>query len=171
MTTATPPISTSNPNRMKFLIGGLLILAAVVYLIASNTVTTANYFFTVDELVERSTVGQDVRISGAVVGETIAYDIDTLELTFEVAHVPGDQSDIDAQGGLAVVLTRAVNDPNAQRLQVHYVGEKPDLLHEESQAIMDGHLGEDGIFYADTLLLKCPTRYEDQLSVDEQASN
>lgn len=151
---------------MKFLIGGLLILAAVVYLIASNTATTANYFFTVDELLERSAVGQDVRISGAVIGETIAYDLDTLELTFEVAHVPGDQSDIDALGGLAVVLDQAVKDPNAQRIQVKYVGEKPDLLHEQSQAIMDGRLGDDGVFYADTLLLKCPTRYEDEVTID-----
>ncbi len=166
MTTASPPIATSNPNRMKFLIGGLLILAAVVYLIASNTATTANYFFTVDELLERSAVGQDVRISGAVIGETIAYDLDTLELTFEVAHVPGDQSDIDALGGLAVVLDQAVKDPNAQRIQVKYVGEKPDLLHEQSQAIMDGRLGDDGVFYADTLLLKCPTRYEDEVTID-----
>ncbi len=166
MTTASPPIVTSNPNRMKFLIGGLLILAAVVYLIASNTATTANYFFTVDELLERSTVGQDVRISGAVIGETIEYDLDTLELTFEVAHVPGDQSDIDALGGLAVVLDQAVKDPNAQRIQVKYIGEKPDLLHEQSQAIMDGRLGEDGVFHADTLLLKCPTRYEDEVTIE-----
>jgi len=26
---------------------------------------------------------------------------------------------------------------------------------------MTGHLGEDGIFYVDELLLKCPTKYEE----------
>jgi cytochrome c-type biogenesis protein CcmE len=26
---------------------------------------------------------------------------------------------------------------------------------------MDGHIDENGLFHADTLLMKCPTRYED----------
>jgi cytochrome c-type biogenesis protein CcmE len=32
---------------------------------------------------------------------------------------------------------------------------------------MTGHLGTDGVFYAEELLLKCPTRYEE--AVPEQA--
>ena len=32
---------------------------------------------------------------------------------------------------------------------------------------MTGQLGEDGIFYADELLLKCPTKYEE--AVPEQS--
>jgi cytochrome c-type biogenesis protein CcmE len=52
-------------------------------------------------------------------------------------------------------------------MKVIYVGPKPDLLRNEAQAIMTGHLGEDGIFYAEELLLKCPTRYEE--AVPEQA--
>jgi len=43
---------------------------------------------------------------------------------------------------------------------VVYIGPKPDLLRDEAQAIMTGHMAADGIFYADELLLKCPTRYE-----------
>jgi cytochrome c-type biogenesis protein CcmE len=35
------------------------------------------------------------------------------------------------------------------------------LLRDEAQAIMTGKLGEDGIFYADELLLKCPTKYQE----------
>ena len=37
-------------QRNKFIIGGVLILAAVVYLIASSTQASAEYFMTVDEL-------------------------------------------------------------------------------------------------------------------------
>jgi cytochrome c-type biogenesis protein CcmE len=65
------------------------------------------------------------------------------------------------------VLYDAVNDPNRSHLQVVYVGPKPDLLRHEAQAIMTGELGEDGIFYADELLLKCPTKYEE--AVPEQS--
>jgi cytochrome c-type biogenesis protein CcmE len=38
---------------------------------------------------------------------------------------------------------------------------KPDLLQHEAQAILEGKLGEDGTFYATSLLLKCPSRFEE----------
>ncbi len=150
-------------GRAKFIIGGLLILAAVIFLIVSASQAEAEYFMTVDELQASSAdmAGRNVRISGAVIGDTIQYDPDTLELTFEIADVPGDNAEIEAQGGLAAVLHAAVTDPTRVRLTVVYTGPKPDLLQNEAQAIATGHLGEDGIFYADELLLKCPTKYEE----------
>ncbi|MGB2911085.1 MAG: cytochrome c maturation protein CcmE, partial [Anaerolineales bacterium] len=99
---------------------------------------------------------------------TIQYDPQTLELSFTVAHVPGNNQEIEAQGGLGVVLHEAVTDPTRAQLQVVYNGPKPDLLRHEAQAIMTGQLGEDGIFYADELLLKCPTKYEE--AVPEQSA-
>jgi len=150
-------------RRAKFIIGGVLILAAVVYLIASSTQANAEYFMTVDELKAKGqeVVGRNMRISGAIIGDTIQYDPQTLTLAFTVAQVPGDNKEIDAQGGLAAVLHQAVIDPNRAHLKVVYVGPKPDLLRNEAQAIMTGHLGDDGVFYADELLLKCPTRYQE----------
>jgi len=164
----TKTTQANTGSRMKFLIGGLLIIAAVVYLIASSTQASAQYFLTVDEVYTKGDeiMDRDLRISGAVMGDTIEYDLDTLTLTFEVAHIPGDNDEIDAQGGLAAVLNKAVTNPNSNRLKVVYVGPKPDLLQNEAQAIMTGRLGEDGTFNADELLLKCPTKYED--AVPEQ---
>jgi cytochrome c-type biogenesis protein CcmE len=158
-------------GRSKFLIGGLFILAAVIYLIVSSMSASAEYFITVEQIQAQaeSLRGKNLRVSGAVVGDTIQYDPETLTLRFEVAHVPGDNAEIEAQGGLATVLHEAVIDPSRPRLQVVYVGAKPDLLKNEAQAIMTGHLGEDGVFYADELLLKCPTKYEEAVpqQVDE----
>ncbi len=150
-------------GRSKFIIGGVLILAAVVYLIVSSTQANAEYFLTVDELKAKGStvVDKNLRVSGAVIGDSIHYDPSTLTLTFEVAQVPGDQKVVDAEGGLAVVLHQAVIDPNRNRLQVVYTGPKPDLLKNEAQAIMTGQLGPDGVFHADELLLKCPTKYQD----------
>lgn len=150
-------------GRTKFLVGGLLILAAVVYLIVSSTRANAEYFMTINELKAKgpADVGKNLRVSGAVVGDSIQYDPKTLTLTFDVANVPGDQKQIDAEGGLAVVLHQAVIDPNRTRVKVVYSGPKPDLLKNEAQAIMTGHLGSDGVFHADELLLKCPTKYQD----------
>jgi len=158
-------------QRTKFIFGGVLILAAVIYLIASSTQASAEYFMTVDEVKAdgASAVGKSLRLSGAVLGDTIQYDANTLTLTFEVAHVSGDNAEIEAQGGLAQVLFQAVNDPSRQHIKVVYIGPKPDLLRGEAQAIMTGKLGEDGVFHAEELLLKCPTKYEQ--AVPEQASS
>jgi len=157
----------SNPTvgngRTKFLIGGGLIIAAVAFLIITSTMAGAQYFFTIDELMARGSdaVGTPSRISGAVLGDTITYDPETLELRFTIVHMPADQALLDEEGGLAEALHAAVMDPDRTRLVVVYYGPKPDLLKNEAQAIITGELGDDGVFYADELLLKCPTRYDE----------
>jgi cytochrome c-type biogenesis protein CcmE len=158
-------------SRAKFMVGGLLIAAAIVYLIVSSTQAGAQYFLTVDELVTKgdTVLDRDLRISGAVVGDSIQYDPNTLTLSFTVAHVPGDNKEIDAQGGLAEVLHAAVIDSSRNRIPVIYEGPKPDLLRHEAQAIMTGRMGDDGVFYANELLLKCPTRYDE--AVPEQSNS
>jgi cytochrome c-type biogenesis protein CcmE len=150
--TVTTNTQTGFAGRAKFLIGGLLILAAVIYLIVSSTKASAQYFLTVDELNAKgsSVAGRDLRISGAVIGDSIKYDPQTLTLTFTVAHVPGDNKEIEAA-----------------KLQVVYNGVKPDLLRNEAQAIMTGQVDSEGVFHADELLLKCPTKYEE--AVPEQS--
>jgi cytochrome c-type biogenesis protein CcmE len=157
-------VNESKPGgRLKFIIGGIIIIAAVVYLIVSSTQASAQYFLTVDELQTKGkqVEGRDLRISGAVIGDSIQYDSQTLTLKFTIANIPGDNKEIEAQGGLAKVLYDAVNDPARSRLTVVYQGVKPDLLRNEAQAIITGKMGEDGVFQADELLLKCPTKYEE----------
>lgn len=158
-------------NRMKFVIGGLAVLAAVVFLIITSTTAGAQYFYTVDELYEEGSeaVGKPVRVSGAVLGDSIAYDPESLTLTFTVAHMPADNELLEAEGGLAEALHTAVTAPGRKKLEVVYIGPKPDLLQHEAQAIMTGTLDENGVFQAEELLLKCPTRYEE--AVPEQVDS
>lgn len=153
----------------KFVIGGILILGAVVFLIWTATVANAQYFLTVDELNAKGSgvVDKNLRVSGAVIGNSIQYDAQSLTLSFEVANVPADNLAIQSEGGLAEVLRQAVLDPSRSRIKVVYVGPKPDLLRNEAQAIVTGRMAADGVFYAEELLLKCPTRYEE--AVPEQA--
>lgn len=165
--TTTVPTTLATPRssvRIKFLIGGGAIIVAIILLIATTLQSTAQYFYTVDEIMARGTglAGQNLRASGAVLGETITYDPETLTITFEMANVPTDESEIAAAGGLALALHNAVIDPNATRIKVVvYNQPMPDLLKNEAQAIVTGQVGEDGVFYADELLLKCPTRYDE----------
>jgi len=154
---SSPDFDSKSGERWKFISAGLLLLGAVAYLILSGTATGARYFITVDEVVNNTDyLGQTVRISGAVIGDTIQYDSENLILDFTVAHIPPEFDD------LAKTLYDAVRDPSATRMTVHLENEvMPDLLQHEAQAILTGQLGEDGVFYASELLLKCPSRYEE----------
>jgi len=154
-------------ERLKFLVGGLVILASILYLVFSSTVSGARFFVNVaDVLNSAQHVGQTVRLTGAVVGDTIQYDPSSGDLAFVVAHIQEPYTD------LAEALHLASNDPQAQRLQVRMTNQTmPDLLQHEAQAILTGKLGEDGVFVATELLLKCPSRFEEnnlrQISAQE----
>ncbi len=152
-------------NRTTFVIAGLLVAAAVVFLIISSTGTTAQYFLTVEELAQMGddALGKNLTVSGAVLGDTIDYDAMGPRVTFTIAHVPGDPQDVERAGGLAQVLHDATLDPSRPQFEVVYDSVKPDLLQNEAQAIVRGRLAPDGRFLADDLLLKCPTRYEEDV--------
>lgn len=147
--------------RIKGAIAGLLVIAAVVYLIITNTGATATFFLTIDEL---AAMGEDARgrrltVAGAVLGDTIVDEPAPPRVRFALAHVPGDAREVQRAGGLEAVLQAAVRDPNARRLDVVYDGVRPELLQHGAQAIVRGSLAEDGAFYADEIMLKCPSRY------------
>ncbi len=157
-----PSLPTSGGIKLKFWLGGGAILAAIVALVVVSMQSTQQYFYSVNEVTDPATgaAGKILRVTGAVLGDTIQVNAETLEISFAIANVPTDDAEVQAAGGLAAVLHAAAIDPNAAQMRVVYVGPKPDLLKNEAQAIVVGKLGADGVFYADELLLKCPTRYE-----------
>jgi len=164
MTSTTPQPSNKN-NRIKFIVGGLMLLAVVVIMVISATRATAQFFLTVNEIqnANRDYSGENLRVSGAVIGESIRYDSDTHLLYFTIADIPTDDDEIAAQGGLEAVLHQAATDPDAARLTVVYNGAPPDMLKDEAQAILTGAMQEDGSFRAEEILLKCPSKYEEVL--------
>lgn len=154
--TSTTQSTSRKRGHWKFLVGGLLILAAVAYLVISGTVGGARFFITVDDLMSSRAAyaGQLVRVSGAVIGDTIRYDRENLIIEFTVAHIASQNDD------LAAALHAAVNDPTATLMQVRVENQvKPELLQHEAQAIMTGTFGEDGVFHVTELNLKCPSRF------------
>lgn len=147
-------------DRWKFMVGGLILLGAVVYLLLSGTLTGARFFITVDEVVGNPEyAGKTVRLTGVVLGDTINLDTsdpDNIIINFTIANIPRETTN------LAETLHIAAEDPNATRLKIHVEGQpKPELLQHEAQAILTGVMGEDGIFYASELQFKCPSRFEE----------
>ncbi|HLF25627.1 MAG TPA: cytochrome c maturation protein CcmE [Anaerolineae bacterium] len=131
--------------KPKVLLGGALLLMAVAVIIGQGLASGAQYFLSIEQLRQKEAEfqNQSVRISGAIIGETIQYDAQALQLEFAVVDT------IDQIGA-------------QEPLRIKYEGPRPELLQDQAQAIMEGRLNADGTFYADSLLLKCPTRYEEE---------
>ncbi len=135
-------------NRLKFIVGGVLILAAIVFLVVNAVSGNTQLYKTVDEFyAEQSRLtGRDLRVAGMVLGDSIEFtqvDATTSRLEFDIV----DDSSNPGQR-LHIV---ALNEP------------MPDLLQQDAQALVEGQADETGTFHANPggLLLKCPTRYEE----------
>lgn len=137
----------SRPSRLKFVIGGLFIVAALGFLIFNAMQDTTQLYVTVQEYYANPTkfAGKDLRIAGFVLGDSIEFtqmDATTTRLEFSVVD--------DLSNPQQTMQIVAMNEP------------MPDLLQHEAQALVEGHI-DNGVFYANQggLLLKCPTRYEE----------
>jgi len=139
--TTTPSVQLAGQaanKKTKFIIGGVIIALAIAYLIYTGVQSSAAYFLTVDELYAKGAAveNQTVRVSGKVDAATIDFNNRDLRLAFDVTSETG------------------------QRLHVIFNGPKPDQMREEAEAILEGKY--DGqAFTAQSLLLKCPSRYEE----------
>jgi cytochrome c-type biogenesis protein CcmE len=147
----------------KFFVGGALILGAVAMLLVAGMLAGNQPFITVDEILSRSDlIGKRIQTSGVVIGETIEFQQDPMELRFTIANITNDMAQIQDEGGLADALSRAASNPDNARIPVVVPNQPmPDMMRHEAQAILTGSMGEDGVFYATDLMLKCPTRYSD----------
>jgi cytochrome c-type biogenesis protein CcmE len=159
---AAVPAARPSVDRWKFVIVGVLLAGVVGFLLISGTVAGGRYFMTVDALTARPELrGKVVKISGAVIGSTIQNHAESNYFSFTMAHLTDDINELNTEGGLAKALYNSVNDPNAKRLNIVVKNQAmPDLLQNEAQAILTGRLSEDGTFYADEILLKCPSKYQ-----------
>ncbi|NOX63042.1 MAG: cytochrome c maturation protein CcmE [Chloroflexi bacterium] len=141
-----PEIKAKNPNKkLKFIIGGALIVIAIAYLAFTGIQSTGAYYMTVQELNEQAgeLAGKKVRVSGAVVHESEHWDAANLILTFNLTDETGEE------------------------ITVSFHGSRPSNFGRATEAIVEGELTPDGVFEADTLLLKCPSRYEEAPEVTE----
>ena len=137
-------------KKIKFIIGGLVIVALIGYLIVSSISNAGAYYREVGEVLQQQTAltGKALRVSGNIVTESIDYDAANLDLDFKISD-PADAS---------------------KQLPIHFHGVQPDQIGREgSSAIVEGTLGSDGVVEANNLLLKCPSRYEEYEEIEVQA--
>ena len=127
--------------NIRYLVGGVLLLLLVGYLgfsMIRATTTTGAYYMTVSEVYGLSDLqGQRIRVNGIVVDDSEDWNAQEITLRFSIADESGDQ------------------------MPIVFYGPRPDNFQRAASAIVEGELLADGTFKADTLLLKCPSRYEE----------
>ena len=123
--------------RMKFVVGGLVIVSALAYLGFVGMQQSKAYYITVDEFrsMQRELHGKTLKVAGDVVEGSI--DRSRRPLEFSISH----------QG---------------QSLKVHYVGTDvlPDTFKDGSKAVVEGTIAQDGAFEARHIEAKCASKYE-----------
>lgn len=139
-TILTSPELDAKPAKrnLKFIVGAVIIFAAIGFLVFNAMDSAGAYYMTVSELTEQAEEyhGKTVRVSGAVVDESVDYNASELILRFNI----GDETN---------------------QLPIYFHGPRPDNFVRAAEAIVEGKYGDDGVLYANTLLLKCPSRYEE----------
>lgn len=112
-----------------------VVAACVGYLIYSASGGSSMYYLTVSQLRTQAPSG-DVRVAGVVQNDVLKSD-----------------------GGVHVTFTE--KDATAS-LPVEYTGTLPDIFQPGITVVAEGRMGKDGVFHAQTLLAKCPSRFSTQ---------
>ncbi|MDX1624083.1 MAG: cytochrome c maturation protein CcmE [Gemmatimonadota bacterium] len=124
---------------MRLVIGMLLVATATGFLVYKATGDNLTYYREVDELLASPQASDEqIRLSGDVVEGSVVRDEDTREIRFEIAGTEGD----------------------GKRVPVVYSGTVPDIFRPDIQVVVEGRLEDDGTFRAETLLAKCPSKYQ-----------
>ncbi len=123
-------------KKRRFLIGGLIIFVAIGYLGYTGFQASATYYYTVTEIMDQgsSVYGENVRVNGLVAPGSVEQE----------------------QGGL--ILRFTVSEGN-ESLPVVYQGVVPDTFKVGNEVAVEGYLNSDGVFQANTILTKCPSKY------------
>lgn len=116
-----------------------LAVGAAGFLVYRAWQGSAIYYFTVTEIKAQgsSLYGKTVRVNGVVVPGSIVREEGSFLVTFTIA-----------EGG--------------ETLSVTYNGVAPDTFKDDAEVVVEGRLSDSGVFQADTLLAKCPSKYEPQ---------
>jgi cytochrome c-type biogenesis protein CcmE len=124
---------------IKFVIGGVVVVAVIVVLIAVSFSDSTSDYLTVAEV---KAMGpdqpRDSRVAGAIVSDTVEWETSELHLTFQIEDGTG-------------------------MLPISYHGPQPDMLVDAVEAVVVGKYDPAaGVFEAEELLMKCPSKYEEK---------
>jgi cytochrome c-type biogenesis protein CcmE len=124
-------------TKLKFMLGGIVIVGALIWLGFVGYQESKAFYITVEEFhaMQDQLYGKTIKVAGDVAPGSI------------------DRSKSPMEFSLSSV---------GQTLKVRYIGKDiiPDTFVDESKAVVEGSLGQDGIFQARRIEAKCASKYE-----------
>jgi cytochrome c-type biogenesis protein CcmE len=129
----TPDGFERRRSRWPLVLLGLFVLLAFFAVGFTMFTRSVVYYKTPTEVLTMP--GEHVRLSGTVVDGSIANDV--------------------SQG----IVTFTVTDPKGSQVKVLYQGPAPDTLKDGGEAVAEGSLGTDGMFHAEKLFARCPSKF------------
>lgn len=142
-----PPLAMSDVESsggnpwIRFAILGVVVALAVGYMVYAAFPGNTRYFLTVGEFMagQEYRDGRIVRVSGKLLEDSFLRQPDATISQFQL---------IDEPAAAGVVLNAS------------YVGVMPDLFfNPHSEIILEGRYGPEQVFQADSILVKCPSKY------------
>lgn len=132
------PVPRQRPRgNLRFVVAGLVIVAAIGYMIYAAMQSGAEYYLTASEVkaMGEKAIGQPIKVGGRVVDGSVQHEKGANSVAFALAD-------------------------EKQSLQVAYTGVIPDSFQPNVDVIVEGKMGADGTFKASNLLAKCASKYE-----------
>ena len=128
----------SRTGSLKFIIGGVLILGAILFATAMSFQSNTVYYLTLQEFNAQKAKydGQVVRINGPLDQSSVQIDQKNLVLNFNLK-----------EGNLVQPVV--------------YRGVIPDTMMNGESVVAEGKLDAQGVFQASNILVKCPSKYEE----------
>lgn len=135
--------ATAKPrkSKLKFIIAGLFIVAAIAFLGLQSFQTNSMFYLTVPELKAQAAAegetffARQIRVSGPLHKESIDWNPKTMNLKFHITD-------------------------GADMFPVVFNGVMPDTFHHSETVVVEGRYTREGIFQATNILVKCPSKYE-----------
>jgi len=133
---------SARKNKTVYAVALALFLCGLGWLVLSGLGENAVYFLNVREaLVMKPGELSQARLFGTVAGEDLAL----------------------ADGGLGVRFALQDKDDPRKTLAVSYTGSVPDTFKPGVEVIVEGGMDTSrGVFNANTLMTKCPSKYQKQ---------
>jgi cytochrome c-type biogenesis protein CcmE len=123
-------------KKKKYLVGGFILIAALIFLGYMSFMGGITYYYEVSELLDEvnSISGQTIRVSGNVTDDIVK---DGLSMQFTILDM---------------------NDEEVS-LPVIYSGAVPDTFKVGNQVVIEGQYKTSGIFEAESIIVKCGSKY------------
>ncbi len=124
-------------RRLPYLVGSAIVVVVVGWLLYTNIGGATAPYMTVSQVLAGGASDRIVRAMGNVVGDSIVWDPEELLLQFDLTE-------------------------DEDSISVRYHGARPDLLQDGIQAVVEGRYQGEGRFEAAAILLKCPSKYQEE---------